>query len=420
MFKTKIMKNISILEIIDSLIAILFALLCFTSLYTNDFIIIFSLFFICIFHRIISKNITIINYWMILYFVFCVWLLGSALANNYSDYLSLAYIGIILFIIIMCSKLQIWQRYLYIISWIICFIYTVFTIIQFLYPNLVILISSIILNPDDLMTNLRMLKGGAYAGITNQTGINAYFITIYLVITYVYFKTNYRNYIKKNKGIFIYIFFALLLLIGIFALILTKKRLFLIAIFLCFIIISYNNKKNILNYLISIILAVFVIIIFIIFSEKYISQIGELINRFVAGNDTGDYSSGRLQLWQDALSLFIKKPIFGWGWFSSIKLLSSFGVPEVPHNAYIQMLLEVGIIGFIPYLSLLSYYSYKSVYALVKNPGNINILISINIQIIFLLWSFTGNPVWDKYPFVLYLLTLPIINANTIVNKMKR
>jgi O-antigen ligase len=119
-----------------------------------------------------------------------------------------------------------------------------------------------------------------------------------------------------------------------------------------------------------------------------------------------------MQLWKDSWTLFLKRPLFGWGWFSSVDLITVGGVGEVPHNVYLQMLVETGLIGLLSYLFLIVFYSLYT-YRIIKENGiTTDLLCVLCTQTIFLAWSMTGNPVWDIYPFFLYLLTYPILRAS--------
>src|SRR5699024_7296327 len=84
------------------------------------------------------------------------------------------------------------------------------------------------------------------------------------------------------------------------------------------------------------------------------TQLGKIYLRFeqtIEGIISGeDVTSGRTILYEKALNLFYENPILGIGWkeFKQLTygLLSSTSGSH-PHNIYIQLLVELGIIGFL-------------------------------------------------------------------------
>ena len=63
-------------------------------------------------------------------------------------------------------------------------------------------------------------------------------------------------------------------------------------------------------------------------------------------------SQGRIELWQDALDLFMKNPVTGTG-FHTYEYLGRVGPYRDTHNYYIKVLVETGIVGFILFITLL-------------------------------------------------------------------
>lgn len=91
----------------------------------------------------------------------------------------------------------------------------------------------------------------------------------------------------------------------------------------------------------------------------YLSEAG-LLNRFailferlgqVKAGKSVDYSSGRFELWENAIKLFMKYPIFGAGWGRFANYTEGFyqalkdeGLRNT-HNVLLQLLCETGIVG---------------------------------------------------------------------------
>ncbi len=60
---------------------------------------------------------------------------------------------------------------------------------------------------------------------------------------------------------------------------------------------------------------------------------------------------GRFEVWGNALELFYKKPLFGYGIFSFVDLSNNFyGIAKYAHNTYLEVLVETGLVGFFIFL----------------------------------------------------------------------
>ena len=143
-------------------------------------------------------------------------------------------------------------------------------------------------------------------------------------------------------------------------------------------------------------------------------QLKQVIDRFaVANGNLNDLSSGRIEyFWVYAIDMFLDSPIFGKGWrafkYNGIGTLNA----NDAHNIYLQLLAEVGLVGFVLVLffmirALIT--TYKAIreneVCLFLSDKSIYILkMSFAYQIFFILYGFTGNPLYDPqcyYPYIL-------------------
>jgi len=360
-------------------------------------------FFICLFALLIQRQTIYISSWeIILAIVFCIWFICGTFSIDYTNYLELIYISIIVLSIIMAGQVNGWEDTFLLFAWIVTFLYVITTLMQYISPRLITAFNHVLLNSKNFEANVTFLNKGAYAGITNQTGVNGYFICVFLAIT-----TSKLVFIinsKSKKIVWIVVFYYILLGTGYFSLFLTKKRIFLIAAILYTLLLSIHiRSKRKLHILFFFISGVF---IYLVIDQTQV--LDKYFGRFLIASTT-DFSSGRFDLWKQSIRLFSQKPVFGWGWFSSFRLLNIDGVGEVPHNTFLQILLEVGIIGFFAYLGLLFLYLLELKRAFSRNAVTLGVLCSMCFQVIFITWSLTGNPIWSGYPFYLFLLSYPII-----------
>lgn len=69
--------------------------------------------------------------------------------------------------------------------------------------------------------------------------------------------------------------------------------------------------------------------------------------------DAYEYTSGRMELWENGLRLFFESPIFGHGHATFTTLnYSRFGIKLDSHNQYITFMVEYGIFGFLAFIFL--------------------------------------------------------------------
>ncbi|HHX55477.1 MAG TPA: hypothetical protein GX705_03930 [Clostridiales bacterium] len=111
---------------------------------------------------------------------------------------------------------------------------------------------------------------------------------------------------------------------------------------------------------------------------------------------------------------FIKKPILGNGLASTNTLLESLG-QTVGHNVYFQSLYEIGLIGTLCLLFFM-YKSLKQTIRMIKVQSKISgayslvysLLISLYIQLFVIFYGLTGNPMYDHFQFIIYMIACAI------------
>lgn len=125
-------------------------------------------------------------------------------------------------------------------------------------------------------------------------------------------------------------------------------------------------------------------------------------------------SVGRVDVWLKAFSMFGKHSLVGIGWGQYVNQGGWFWNI---HNIYIQLLVETGIIGFIIYCGWFLFHLVRtwSIYSKMRvNPEdytNIDYCLmnfSLAMQIFFILYGFTGNPLYDREMFVPYFIACAI------------
>lgn len=355
----------------------------------------------------ISKSSHTISF-SIVDFLFFSYLIICTISIFYTDSISNAIIYIVIWIFgiilkILLPTLNCDIQYINKLIYVFSFVHVLATLMQLFFPNFILSINTIILNSEALYLNKAFLRTHAYAGITGQTGTNAFYVSVFIGVIFC----KLISLPKKSKRVKIILLSALI--IAFIALIATQKRgplLFCIVSIMGVLYIWYaKTKRKVVNF-IWIVILLCIAIVGIIFFTDY----GQfLINKFYTGN-YGDISSGRFQMFSLMWEGFKEKPILGHGLASTNILMESVG-ENLGHNVYLQNLNDLGIIGTLFLLCFMCASLIKTIHMLrVCNYLKDNhiytysLLISLYLQFYILLFGLTGNPLYDHFQFLLYII----------------
>ena len=127
-----------------------------------------------------------------------------------------------------------------------------------------------------------------------------------------------------------------------------------------------KTRKEVLKVAIYVFIAPIILIVIIIVLEKKMAGASANItwywNRYFV-NGFGDESvTGRFLWWKNAISLFVKRPIYGYG-IGNINV--SGNSSAVTHNTYLDFLVDQGLIGFSLFLFLI----WNSCKRIIKNKN---------------------------------------------------
>ena len=246
-------------------------------------------------------------------------------------------------------------------------------------------------------------RNGWYTGLFPDRAPAAFFCSVLIGVGLYYLYCNY----KTTGSIFQRFFGIVFALIGAYGVLLTVKRGLLIgagiAAFVSFIVYKKANKAPIWRICLAAILAIF--IIWIIFSNMEVTQV--MIARFVDNDNPLTY---RDVIYGNIFEKFWSSPLFGTGTASAFSLLGIGG-----HNIYLTVLMENGILGFIVFISVLGYSFFSTVQLILKfgayeyHQRIPFLLFSLYIQVFFLVYGMSGNPLYDNYILYFYLFSIFIV-----------
>ena len=155
-------------------------------------------------------------------------------------------------------------------------------------------------------------------------------------------------WLNKNRGnskSYHVLYFAICLCI-----ILTLSRSAIIIYGFLLIVAMLSKPKNLLKsfrlFVAFGIVSLFVYVIFVAKWEEFLLPI--LRSRY----ESAGTGSGRFELWQIGLEIFKSNPVFGIGWYNFLFYnVSYYGGTNYAHNTFLEVLVELGVVGFLLYLA---------------------------------------------------------------------
>ena len=148
--------------------------------------------------------------------------------------------------------------------------------------------------------------------------------------------------------------------------------------------------------------------------DEYQKRLGTVVGRFIDTADSGDISSGRIDVWMNAIETISSHTFIGIGWEQYVNQGGWFWNI---HNIYLQLYIETGILGSIFYIGWFTFhlcrtwrlYSYMRINEKYYSKNDVCFInFSLAMQILFLLYGFTGNPLYEAIMYVPYFIACAI------------
>lgn len=203
-------------------------------------------------------------------------------------------------------------------------------------------------------------------------------------------------------------------------LVLSGLRGALIAVIVTIGFFLYNHRftdlKNAAFHFISIVLFIF---LFVYFQpslykniEKRISNLSTVVEN---KGETDGSISARMRAYEISFNMFLDKPFFGQGIGGFNQIYKNNELPKIieyPHNLFVEIIVELGVIGFILFGILL--------WRVARNIRKINEVLFLLLINGFMLSLFSGNIVDQKIVLVLLgtFTVLPNMEKNILLKKV--
>lgn len=390
-------KSLRISNIILNMHIILNAFVIFIYIFAQQFrtIVMLLLFVSCIFMIFRKRNyVFIYNITVLLFFIFAFISFFGSFISQFPEGTILYVFGLITIIlnyIILISESG-WIKLMVKSLIFVSLIFLIGSLIQLISPELILNLNQIHLQPEQFRSARSYIAGGVLTGFVFNPAGNGYILTILLIISFLYeFKIKKLSYKIINGAFFIFLYYLIFL---------TNKRgflLFSLIILLYLIFRIFKQKYKI------IVPVIFVIILFYIMLN-YTEAGQELLIRT---SSQDDITTGRTPAYNAMWQGFTNRPLLGNGTFSTLSMIDLFH----GHNIYLQILNEQGIIGLIIF-TLVLLINFIGTDRLIVNSNCIDdkmlLMFSASVQLLFILWGLTGNPIYDIYPFMVYIIGIAI------------
>lgn len=333
-----------------------------------------------------------------------VWFIGCFYSTDMSKGIRLVLaFAIPLFFGFYIWKKKLVEEHIMKIIAIVCTIIAFGIILQPIIPNTINSINQLFgYSQEEYSVMAAWTRNNWYSGLLPDRTPAAFYCCI-LIGAGLYFI--YANY--KRQGTFLHRMFGFIFIfIGIYGILLTAKRGLLLgalaAALFTFVVYKKAYQKSILKIFILIILVS--ILGWVIFRNFEATQV--MISRFFNNNNFFTY---RISIYQNLINEFLKNPIMGTGTASATDILSIGG-----HNIYLTVLMENGIMGFVLFTVSVLYSMFFTIKTalMIGKSGKVNklpfIMFSLYIQVFFIVYGMTGNPLYDNYILYFYLFSLII------------
>lgn len=247
-------------------------------------------------------------------------------------------------------------------------------------------------------------------GFSFQTGVTGFYLALLCGMLLCYGFTQFsknklsrklENRTTKIWEIFVSVMYVLALVSSLVFLFLTAKRGFIVFVIIIGVILACLFFRQHLKKVLLICAGVIVALVAVCLVTDFGKQ---LIQRTLDSMFTG-----RTELYAEMLKMFKSSPIWGCGAASCLSIKGKTN----GHNIFLQILAETGLVGFVLIVPIFVYDIVASIKILnvrLKNKQNVlSTSFCLFVQLLFVLWGITGNPLYDIYPVIVYALASSII-----------
>lgn len=294
---------------------------------------------------------------------------------------------------------------------IVSFLLATTIVIQYYFPNIFYKFAKIYYfysNQYEMVYNLGVISK-KYSGGFYEVSFSAFVLSIGIACFF-------SSVINRNKKMFNII----MLIYLYYAVVLTDKRSFILAIPAIIIMLSLIFADKKLNY--KIIFIVMIIIVILIFSLNNIEKIVEFI--LSDGSDSAIQLSSRQKYWYIIESMVKKSPIIGCGlnsfdYYFNLSSIKNFHLEFAgAHNSYFQIIGEMGVAGAILYFGGIISIFIKAIKCIKKcklkrdKEKSYLVITATFVIILCVIYAMTGNVFYQPQELITFF-----VFSNIVINQ---
>lgn len=284
------------------------------------------------------------------------------------------------------------------------FLHTIVVLLQYLVPNIINPIIAVTVTGE---VAERAIQANILGGVCTGFAGEASFAMLYTSIT---FFLGFLYYLVENKKT--YLIFVILGLVCTF---LTAKRIAIainvLAVIACYVLLINSNRIKKKSNLIA--------VLFLLFVGVAVLNYTNLADMFTQKNEilleSGDISNGRAELNARMIQIFQDHMISGIGPYCTTQYTGEY----LGHNIYLTTLSESGIIGFVALIVLLLLNFRDTMQRFRAGDDSVYMYVSLYIQLFFIIYGFTGNPLFGTQFLTTYILFAINENRNRYIPSCK-
>lgn len=242
-------------------------------------------------------------------------------------------------------------------------------------------------------------KAGMIPGLTSHYSTNAMYITVGVLITGV------NLIIAQKKSLKLFLFFAVYFV----ALLLSGKRAHCLFAVITLLVVFYLDNPDRGTAITKTIFAILILLLGLILLVKFVPSLSNSFVRLLSSiGSSEEFLNGRGEGYILGFKLIREYPFFGVGWENFKYINKCFtGYFNAAHNVYLQLIVENGVFLGTFSIGIIVLYFLKTLKMYNKNRIHWYrryLFMSISFQLFFMLYCFTGNPLYDVQIFFPYIV----------------
>lgn len=292
---------------------------------------------------------------------------------------------------------------------IVCIVLLITQFISVVDNTFVIRYFSFLFGQGNIEIMLRDMRYGIYMGLAGERSEAAYIFVIGLVICLARMMPYIQNGRKTPR---IHVILSILFLFG--TMLTGKRMLFVVAVFNLALYMFFGKRGA--EAKIKMMILFIGLFILMLVAVVVIPELNVVLRRF--SENSGNVLNGREELWDYAFAMLDDNYYLGngYGTYNTyVQEVFAYDWNYHAHCVYIQILAEMGIVGFVVWAALVTTVMFDTIKLIRKNRllGTDDectlIWFSLGVQVVTLIYGISGNVLYYPRQLALYLVAVALV-----------